>query len=32
VAGLPAGAYRLEVAVMRQTGEPVVRTGDFGIQ
>ncbi len=31
-AGLPAGAYRLEVTVMRQTGDPVVRTVDFGIQ
>jgi VWFA-related protein len=31
-AGLGAGAYRLEVSVMRQTGEPVVRTVDFGIQ
>ena len=29
---LPVGAYRLEVTVMRQTGEPVVRTVDFGIQ
>jgi VWFA-related protein len=29
---LPAGAYRLEVTVMRQTGDPVVRTVDFGIQ
>jgi VWFA-related protein len=29
---LPAGAYRLEVTVMRQTGAPVVRTVDFGIQ
>jgi hypothetical protein len=29
---LPAGTYRLEVTVMRQTGDPVVRTADFGIQ
>jgi hypothetical protein len=28
---LAAGAYRLEVTVMRQTGEPVVRTADFDI-
>lgn len=31
-AGLGAGAYRLEVTVMRQTGTPVVRTVDFGIR
>ena len=30
--GLGAGAYRLEVTVMRQTGEPVVRTVDFGLR
>ncbi len=29
---LPAGAYKLEVTVMRPTGEPVVRTADFDIQ
>ena len=30
-AGLASGAYRLEVTVMRQSGDPVVRTVDFGI-
>jgi hypothetical protein len=30
-ATLPAGAYRLEVTVMRQTGDPVVRTADFDV-
>ena len=30
-ADLPAGAYRLEVSVMRQTGDPVVRTADFDV-
>jgi hypothetical protein len=29
---LSAGAYKLEVTVMRQNGAPVVRTVDFGIQ
>jgi hypothetical protein len=28
---LKAGAYRLEVTVMRQFGEPVVRTADFDV-
>ena len=32
VDNLAAGAYRLEVTVMRQTGAPVVRTVDFGLQ
>lgn len=31
VANLPAGSYRLEVSVMRETGDPVVRTVDFSI-
>ena len=31
IANLPPGAYKLEVSVMRQTGEPVVRTADFDI-
>jgi VWFA-related protein len=31
VQSLTAGAYELEVTVMRQTGEPVVRTADFDI-
>jgi hypothetical protein len=31
-ANLTAGAYKLEVIVMRQTGDPVVRTADFAIQ
>ena len=30
-ATLPAGAYKLEVTVMRQTGDPVVRTVDFDV-
>jgi hypothetical protein len=30
-ATLPAGAYRLEVSVMRSTGDPVVRTADFDV-
>jgi hypothetical protein len=30
-ATLPAGAYKLEVTVMRQTGDPVVRTTDFDV-
>jgi len=32
IATLPAGAYRLEVSVMRETGEPVVRTADFDVR
>ena len=32
VDNLAAGAYRLEVTVMRQTGAPVMRTVDFAIQ
>jgi len=28
---MPAGAYRLEVTVMRQVGDPVVRTTDFDV-
>jgi VWFA-related protein len=31
IANLPAGLYKLEVSVMRQTGDPVVRTADFDI-
>lgn len=31
VANLPAGAYKLEVTVMRPTGDPVIRTTDFVI-
>ena len=30
-ANLPAGAYRLEVSVMRESGVPVLRTTDFDI-
>jgi len=30
-AGLPPGAWRLEVSVVRQTGAPMVRTADFDI-
>jgi VWFA-related protein len=30
-ATLPAGAYKLEVTVMRQTGDPIVRTADFDV-
>ncbi len=30
-ANLPPGAYRLEVSVVRPTGDPVVRTADFDI-
>ena len=30
-ATLPAGAYKLEVTVMRQTGDPVIRTADFDV-
>lgn len=30
-ANLPPGAYRLEVSVIRETGDPVVRTTDFDI-
>jgi hypothetical protein len=30
-ANLPPGAYRLEVSVMRETGDPVIRTADFDI-
>ncbi len=30
--GLSAGSYRLEVSVMRQTGDPIVRTTDFEIR
>jgi len=30
-ANLPAGAYRLEVSIMRETGDPVIRTADFDI-
>ena len=29
--GLPPGKYKLEVTVMRQTGQPVVRTTDFEV-
>ena len=32
VAKLPAGLYKLEVAVMRQAGDPVLRTADFDIR
>ena len=28
---LPAGGYKIEVSVMRETGDPVVRTADFDI-
>jgi len=28
---LPAGKYKLEVTVMRQTGDPIVRTADFDV-
>jgi len=31
MSNLPAGAYRLEVSVMRPTGDPIVRTADFDI-
>jgi VWFA-related protein len=31
VANLPSGAYRLEVSVMRESGNPVIRTADFDI-
>jgi VWFA-related protein len=31
IAGLPVGAYRLEVSVVRETGAPVIRTADFEI-
>jgi hypothetical protein len=31
VANLPPGAYRLEVSVLRETGNPVVRPADFDI-
>jgi VWFA-related protein len=31
IANLPAGAYKLEVSVMRETGDPVIRTADFDI-
>jgi hypothetical protein len=31
VANLAAGGYRLEVSVVRKTGDPVVRTADFDI-
>ena len=30
--GLPGGAYKLEVTVMRETGAPVVRTTDFDVK
>ena len=30
-ATLPPGAYKVEVSVMRQTGNPVVRTADFDV-
>ena len=30
-ANLPAGAYKLEVSVVRESGDPVVRTADFDI-
>jgi hypothetical protein len=30
-ATLPAGLYKLEVTVMRQTGDPVIRTADFDV-
>lgn len=30
-ASLPAGAYQLQVSVMRDTGDPVIRTADFEI-
>ena len=28
---LPAGGYKIEVSVMRETGDPVVRTADFDV-
>ena len=31
-ANLPAGNYRLEITVMRQTGMPLVRTADFDLK
>lgn len=31
IQGLPPGAYKLEISVMRQTGDPVVRTADFDV-
>jgi VWFA-related protein len=31
IANLPAGTYRLEVSVMREAGDPVIRTADFDI-
>ena len=31
LASWPAGGYKLEVSVMRETGDPVVRTADFDV-
>jgi VWFA-related protein len=31
IANLPAGAYRLEVSVMRENGAPAIRTADFDV-
>jgi VWFA-related protein len=31
LAGLAPGAYKVEVTVMRQTGDPIVRTADFSV-
>lgn len=31
LASWPAGGYKIEVSVMRETGDPVVRTADFDI-
>jgi VWFA-related protein len=31
IANLPTGAYKLEVSVMRESGDPVIRTADFDI-
>ncbi len=31
IASLPAGGYKMEVSVMRETGDPVVRTADFDV-
>ena len=32
IANLPAGAYKLEVSVMRESGVPLIRTTDFDIE